>query len=264
MESLKKSLVLAPQDMGALIGIAECYWYLRDYDEALTYAKRVLEFYPDEAVSYWYVGMIYRLKGDLETAQKVMDAYDGDNRTYFPYFRSLQYYMARDFDRAIDALSDVERTVYSDEGRILPRSLLVGLVRVAKGDTAAARSDFEAALDTLATLVKQRPDDHRLYSAIGLCQAGLGQAEAAVANGRKSAEMYPLSKDRYAGTWRLNVLAQIYALAGWNEEAIAQLDELLSIPSLVSTATIRLNPMYDGLRDDPRYRKMMQKHDPNA
>lgn len=52
--------------------------------------------------------------------------------------------------------------------------------------------------------------------------AGLGQPETAIANGRKSVEMYPMSKDRYGGPWRLIEMALIYALAGHVDEAIDQ------------------------------------------
>jgi tetratricopeptide (TPR) repeat protein len=155
-------------------------------------------------------------------------------------------------------------SIFAEEMHVYPKGILSGLALLAKGDVAAARADLAAALDTLNALVAERPDDHRLYSSIGLCQAGLQQPKAAVANGRKSVEMYPLSKDHYGATWRLEEMAIIYAMAGYRKEAIEQLDEILSMPGPVTTYTIEFNPAFDWLRDDPDFQAMIRKHKPTS
>ena len=104
-------------------------------------------------------------------------------------------YFSRDYDAAIEVLEQMPQSIINDEGIVYPKSLFLGLMRLAKGDSVAARIDFGAAKQTLIELIAERPDDHRLYSSLGLAQAGLGDFETGVANGRKSVDMYPISKD---------------------------------------------------------------------
>ena len=145
-----------------------------------------------------------------------------------------------------------------------PRTLHTGLAHLANGDEAAARADLEAASKTLEALIRERPDDHRLYGALGLAQAGLGEGDAAVANGRRSVELYPMSKDRFGGPWRLMEMAKIYGLAGYVDEALDQIDELLSVDCYATPTWVRLRPEFDSIRNDPRFEELLRKYDPTT
>jgi hypothetical protein len=57
------------------------------------------------------------------------------------------------------------------------------------------------------------------------------------------------------------VMATIYTMAGEYDEAIAELDYLLSIPSWFSINQLKLDPFYDPLRDQPGYQKLLDKYD---
>ncbi len=56
-------------------------------------------------------------------------------------------------------------------------------------------------------------------------------------------------------------LAEVYALTGENPKAIALLDELLSQPSNVTVAGLKVDPAMDRLRDDPEFQKLLAKHE---
>lgn len=73
-----------------------------------------------------------------------------------------------------------------------------------------------------------------------------------------------MSKDRYGGPWRLIEMARIYALAGYADEALTQLDELLSVDCYVNANWVNQNPTFDRIRRDPRFAELLRKYDVNV
>jgi len=263
-DHLREGLALDPKDLGVMLGIAECSMILGDLDAADKQIQRALILEPNAPVVYWYATLNARLRGDVEESRRLLESYTGDDREMMPYIRYEHYYFAREFDRAIAAIQQSSLDIASQEDHFAPNTLLTGLAHLANGDSAEARSDLTAAYDTLVTFSKERPDDHRIFAAMGLALAGLGRGEAAVANGRKSMEMYPMSKDRYGGAWRLIDMACIYSLAGYTDEALAQLDEVLSIASYVNANWVDQNPDFDPIRNDPRFAELLRKYAPTT
>ena len=72
--------------------------------------------------------------------------------------------------------------------------------------------------------------------------------------------MYPLSKDRLAAPWRWIEMVEIYTLAGYVDEAIEQIDALLSIECYVNTNWMKQNPLLASVRKDPRFDELMRKY----
>jgi len=92
---------------------------------------------------------------------------------------------------------------------------------------------------------------------LALAYAGLGRKVDAIRLGRQGAELVPVSRDALAGPLMLFALAEIYVLAGEYEAALDQLEYLLSIPSVVSVALLRLDPLYAPLRGNPRFERLV-------
>jgi serine/threonine-protein kinase len=70
--------------------------------------------------------------------------------------------------------------------------------------------------------------------------------------------MVPAFLDAERGVGLADDLAEIYVKVGEYEAAIDQLEYLLSIPSLVSTPLLRVDPLYDPLRDHPRFQALLE------
>ncbi len=98
----------------------------------------------------------------------------------------------------------------------------------------------------------------KLRSALGLAYAGLGQKDDAVREGRLAAELHSYERDALAD-WRLHDLARIYAMTDEPQLAIEQLEFLMSVPSWMSPALARLDPTFVSLRDEPRYRELVER-----
>lgn len=52
-------------------------------------------------------------------------------------------------------------------------------------------------------------------------------------------------------------MAEIYIIAGEYENAMDQIEFLLSIPSVMSVQWLQVDPVYDPLRDNPRFQKLV-------
>jgi hypothetical protein len=70
-------------------------------------------------------------------------------------------------------------------------------------------------------------------------------------------ELVPLSRDALNGSRRLIDLAEIYSMVGEVDAAIDILEEVLSVPSLMTVQRLRLQPTWDPLRDHPRFQALL-------
>ena len=86
--------------------------------------------------------------------------------------------------------------------------------------------------------------------------------DRAIEEGKYAIELYPVSKDALQGPYYIDDMARIYALVGDYEEAIDQLEYLMSIPAggIVSVHSLRLDPIWDPLREHPRYQELIEKY----
>jgi tetratricopeptide (TPR) repeat protein len=126
------------------------------------------------------------------------------------------------------------------------------IVLLARGDVAAACAILRQT-DALQVKVEELPGDKRLRSAIGLVYAGLGRKEDAIREGRKGVELLPYEQEALRGARRVMDLAAIYAEVGEPDLAIDQLEFLLARPTLVSAASLDVDPTWNAIRGHPRF-----------
>ena len=72
----------------------------------------------------------------------------------------------------------------------------------------------------------------------------------------------PTSKDPVEGPAREEKMADIYALLGDADHAIPILKRLLQIPygGAITPAVLRLDPIWDQIRDDPRFQELVSEN----
>ena len=87
--------------------------------------------------------------------------------------------------------------------------------------------------------------------------APLGEKGAALAEAQRATELQPESKDAFGGPYITEGVAEVYAILGDNDRAIEILDGLLSRPSYVTVEGLKVNPIWDPLRGDPRFQKLV-------
>jgi tetratricopeptide (TPR) repeat protein len=122
------------------------------------------------------------------------------------------------------------------------------------------RECYDSARIVLEAQVQERPEDAKVHARLGLSYAGLGRKEEAIAEGERAAALLPVARDAAFGPLYVQNLAEVYVMVGEYEAALDQIEYLLSIPSLVSVPLLRADPLYDPLRDLPRFQTLLEQY----
>lgn len=186
------------------------------------------------------------------------DAYTSNIMTMY-----FEHWLARDYAGAIKIAEADKADDWADPNNIvLPRHLYVAWALQAAGDTAKATATYAEVAARVRTTLVERPDDADLHLALGFAYAGLGRKPEAVAEGERAVALMPVSKDALTGPDMLAAQAQLYVRVGQPEQAIALIGRVLSIPNgaPLSSALLRLDPAWDLLRDDPRFKALLLKY----
>ena len=125
-------------------------------------------------------------------------------------------------------------------------------------DQQAEQAHYESARGTLESIIQEQPEDARFHSSLGIVYAGLGRKEDAIREGQLAVDLLPVTKEAWKGTFQVEALAKIYAMVGEFDAAIEKLEYLLSIPSEVSIPLLQLDPAWDPLRNQPRFKKLIE------
>src|SRR5438067_10398801 len=112
--------------------------------------------------------------------------------------------------------------------------------------------------------LKEQPDNFSLIGDLALTNMSLGDKAAALAMSERAIAANPVEKDAVTGPIPIEILARVAARMGEPDRAIAALQKLLSTPYSGSVAfgvpltpaLLRLDPMFDPLRNDPRFQKL--------
>jgi len=161
------------------------------------------------------------------------------------------------FERDFIAASRALAALPQEELDGLSRDFWTGVVARAKGDLVAAQAAFTAARAEQEAAVRaaraRQPDVASALSMLGVIDAALGRKEEALREGRRAVELAPIAKDSTDGPQVAFHLALIYAWTGERDLAIEQLEIVSKIPNGPTYGMLRLDPVWDSLRGDPRF-----------
>jgi serine/threonine-protein kinase len=164
----------------------------------------------------------------------------------------------RDVNAASQALTSLAPDVsFATEGISLPRAWSEGVVARMRGDVSAARVSFSKARDEVNKTVRDQPDNGLALCALGTIDAALGNKKDAIREGERAVELVPVTKGWSDGSFFVQYLAASYAWAGKKDAAFEQLNTATEIPGYLSYGQLRLDPIWDPLRDDPRFERIV-------
>jgi serine/threonine-protein kinase len=126
-----------------------------------------------------------------------------------------------------------------------------------RGDTVQARAYADSAHSDFALQLQAAPEDAQRHVLYGISLAFLGRKDEAIREGRKAVELMPISKDALFGPFIQHELVRIYILVGEPEQALEALEPLLKMPYYLSPGWLRIDPMFDPLRDNPRFQRLV-------
>ena len=145
----------------------------------------------------------------------------------------------------------------------------LGWAQEVASDHAAAQETWRQARSELESFLKEQPENYTLIGDLALTNMGLGDKSSALALSQRAIAVNPIEKDAMTGFFPIEILARVAAQMGEPDRAIAALQKLLSIPYAgvvgnvpLTPALLRLDPMFDPLRNDPRFQKLCEEKQP--
>ena len=102
-------------------------------------------------------------------------------------------------------------------------------------------------------------DARNLPCYLAWAYAGLGEKEKALEQARHAIADY--DNDALAKPFAETALAIVQAQTGDIDSAISALPHLLEVPNGETVGDLRINPLWDPLRKDPRFEKLCQNPD---
>jgi len=264
LEEMKQALELDPRNFTILHQISLNYEGLRRYKEMATTLDRALAIAPKDVpsrVRRAWVDLEWRSDPKpLHTAIQTILAEDPNAAPVLVEQWLAVALRERDTaaaERALAAMPAGGGGCY-DDGIPFPNSWCEGLVARLRGDEPAARAAFTKARIELQQMMRDQPDYAQGLCALGVIDAALGNKEDAVREGRRAVELIPVSKSATESPLLMQYLAVIYAWTGDNDRAIERLAEAAKLPgSCLSYGHLRLNPIWDPLRGDSRFDKII-------
>ena len=258
LEEMTQALELNPRDFSVLQQIALTYEALGRYKEMASTLDRVLSLSPKDVPSRVRRALVdLEGRADAKAFETTIDAILADDPNASLGFVNpwlLAVLREHDSGGVQRALSNMGEGGCFDETIPFPNGWCEGLAAWVHGDESAAHAAFENARKELAEEVLKQPDYAAALCALGVVDAVLGNKEAAIREGEHAIELIPISKSAIEGATLVRYMAVIYAWTGEKDRAVQRLAETTYLPgSHISYGYLRLHPLWDPLRDDPRF-----------
>jgi TolB-like protein/class 3 adenylate cyclase/Tfp pilus assembly protein PilF len=252
---------LDPRNVVILQQLSLNYENLRRYADMAATLDRALTLAPnDVALRTQRAGVALSSHADPKplhaTIQGILAENPNAARLLADYWLLLALY-ERDPAVAERALAAMPPGGCYDSAIPFPNTWCEGLVARMRGDQPAARAGFINARKEFEKMLRDQPDYAEVICALGVIDAGLGNKEDAIREGRRAVELMPVSKNAIEGPLLIKYLALIYAWTGEKDRAFEQLDKAAKLPSYLSYGQLRLHPIWDPLRSDPRFDKIV-------
>ena len=261
-QNLERACELDPRNLPYLINLGSTYLVLHDYDQHIRIMDRIVALHPERRVARIYRASVEVARradtGPWRAAiENLLTNEPGSEKD--PFVAGQLYTLAL-YDRDWDTASSLAAMV-SEKHSLgwsfpqLGRDFWVGVIARLKGDETSARAAFMRARTQQEEEIRGHPDDVSLLVDLGLIDAGLGRKEEALNEGRRAMELG--SKDSDTEHYVKRCFPIICAWTGERELALGQLEALIKIPGSYTYGNFRLSPMWDPLRGDPRFEKIV-------
>ena len=261
--SYAKAVSLDPKDPILLENMGMNYLAVRDYATAAKIFNRAVRAAPNTfTIRELRARVELYAKGDLKPMQQLLAASPENvdpNGTITLARYNLKMY-ERKFDELVSLLerSPAEKSRGETSAPISKAFLLATVYGQLKNE-AKARASYEEARVKAETAVRESPEDGPRHALLGLIYAGLGRCDEAIAEGKRAVELLPEAKDAFDGPIMVISRARINMMCGDMETALALLDKSLQTPAGVNINELRLDPIWDPLRQDARFQRMLAK-----
>jgi serine/threonine protein kinase/tetratricopeptide (TPR) repeat protein len=267
LSNFEKAHDLDPRNGEITNFVFETYQAMRRYDEEARFLEKAATQDPEYPNYFPLMWSALRLdSGDLVGAKSALAQPTKDPPEDFWFRRFVAAFYSRDYDEASKALASAPKSedFSISFGGTPPESWFDGLIAQLRGDQDKAKAIFLAARKAFDENWGNRLKTEHYFSQIARIDASLGRKEDAIREARQAVELMPIKKNAAFGPAHVRTLAMVYMIVGERDLAIKELQTLAKIPSNVSYGDLHLNPIWDPLRGDPRFEKIVGDLKPKA
>jgi len=262
LQRFRIALEFDPRSEQLLNTVGATLVIMRRYSEARRYFERSIALAPDQEVVYFSLAETHWFgDADLDRSRAALEAMPRVDSLDAHYRWFYQELFERNYLAALDKLASAPRPkvigctnlpAFVGEGRIY--RLLDNLPR-----SRAAYEETRSLVETFVVKENREGAFANCYLAEAL--AALGRREQALLHAKRAIEVYPISEDAMDGPCVARCVAEVLLIAGESEAALDQLEILLPIPGswTASVTRLRLDPVWDPLRDHPRFQALLEK-----
>jgi TolB-like protein/class 3 adenylate cyclase/Tfp pilus assembly protein PilF len=260
---------LDPRNVSLLTQHALTYAILRRFPGALRKLDQVLDITPDDVDTLVFKAAIAQAEGDLPRASTILaplhpTADDAGALETQVYQAILERRPAPIIPRVKEILAKPDPALGYLNGEL---RFYLGWAQEVAGDRAAAQESWRQTRSELESFLKEQPENHLVIADLALTNMGLGDKAVALTLAERAMAVVPIEKDALSGSLPIEILARVASRLGEPDRAIAALQKLLSIPYEgplaqnvpLTPALLRLDPMFDPLRGDPRFQKLCEE-----
>jgi TolB-like protein len=262
IRSFERAIELDPRDVSTLGNISDSYGSLRRYAEQKSMLDRILAIEPNYVeAKAWRASVELNWKAHTRPLHQLIDEIRATNPAAMPKIADRWLLCAlaeRDVAAAKEALLAAgEESPLGLDAVHFPRPFVEGVIARMTNDEQHAQLAFTAARAEQEKNVMAQPDYGPALCVLGVIDAALGRREEALHEGRRAVELLPVEKDSVNGANMIHYLAMIAAWVGEKDLAFEQLALSARTPSGVTYGELKLDPVWDPLRGDPRFEKIV-------
>ena len=267
---LERARQLDPRNVSTLWNLSETLTYLRRFSEADQVLAEAITVAPEAHLfPIARAELSLRSRGETAPLREALrrappDFDPGGAITTISVRLAL---MERDYDEAARQLGTCTECKYNDVGLCgfvgalddytVPRDWYVGLIARGRGQEGEAMRAFTAAKEAMRAETEESPNDAKVLIMRGLIEAMLGRTDEAIALGEQAVRRLPISADALDGPLIAINLAAIYAQVDRADQALTLLEQLVRLVGGPTPGTLRVEPHWDSLRGDPRFRTLL-------
>jgi len=260
---LERDAALDPLSWNTAITVGFHQLWSRRYREAEEWLDRAYSLAPTNLGCIGGRTVIFLAQGDLEGARRFVRAAEvrvdlTELVAHLTSYSELFWVLDDEWQELLFRLGPVHFFEREDEWG---RSLAFAHTHHLRGEWEQMRANAEIARAHLTQLLAELPDDGQLHAYLGSALAYLGREDEAIAHGRRGVEL-ARARDAPGPDHYLQLqLVRSHIILGQLEPALDQLEPLLEGPFYLSPGWLSIDPLFDPLRDHPRFQALLEEHD---
>jgi eukaryotic-like serine/threonine-protein kinase len=264
----EKAIDLNPKDTWPLQNLAFNYQMQRSFGAANKIIDRALKLDPN-GLGLWEVKARLAVdeKGDPNVAEEALTvinslpANSDEQKIEIATARANMLVLLRKYEELLrEADNLLDNPPQNEPPAFGGKYYVIGFAHKALHDQVGAQAAFLRAKSVVDAQLKQNPDDARIHAQAAKVLACLSEKETALLEAQRARELLPESKDAFGGPEITAAMAQVHAILGNNADAVEILEGLLSRPSWITVEGLKADPVWDPLRNDPRFQALLNKY----